>query len=243
MLIEAWATCRGRRQVVAPEPAPGDTPDGDAGAARRAAPGPRCRRAPRVVGEPTGLPGAVRAGRPAPRFAHDRAAPRDELVEAYIEYLGAAVRMGDSRAAFLARATRLRQFAGSTRGDVSQSVWTDAAAATASGRSRMRELADRRRPGAVVFPARDRGSAGLPEPPAGVVPGPAAPVVRCRVIALPLAFGGDECQDAVSARPCRSDSGGAGRVGRRRPAIAMVRRCAPWSRPHGLPTTRHTLGS
>ncbi len=80
------------------------------------------------------------------RFAHDRATPRDELIEAYIEYLGAAVRVDVSRGALLDRATRLRQFVGSTRGDVSQSVWTDAGNRDCLHALALRELAERLSP-------------------------------------------------------------------------------------------------
>jgi hypothetical protein len=77
------------------------------------------------------------------RFAHDRAAPREELIEVYIEYVSTGRVTDCSRSAFLARATRLRHFAGSTRGDVSQSVWTDAGGADGLRALASRELAER----------------------------------------------------------------------------------------------------
>jgi len=77
------------------------------------------------------------------RFVHDRATPRDELIEADIEYVVATGGAPAMRGPHLVRATRLRQFAGSTRGDVSQSVWTDAGGAEGLRALALRELAER----------------------------------------------------------------------------------------------------
>ena len=144
-LVEAWSTCR----VAARSLPPSLYHDTPLGALARLAPAPpagdvdahlACWSARLVFREQYELTDLHR------RFVLDRAAARDELIEVYIEYLCTGKVTDTSRKAFLARATRLRQFAGSTQGDVSQSVWTDVGGLDGLHAKAVRRLGGRRAP-------------------------------------------------------------------------------------------------